>query len=189
MNINSAYIIFAVLILLVILLLCFFIKTFNTLIKVRNRVQTQWAQVDVQLTRRADLIPNLIETVKGYTEHESETLEKVVAARQAAVSAGTRSEALAADTQMSSVLPSILALAEAYPTLKADGSFLNLQEQLNETENKIAFARQFFNDTVLIYNNTIGQFPQNIVAGIFGFRKENTFSADEESRQNPRVSF
>jgi LemA protein len=173
----------------VLLLLLYVIASYNALVKARNRVKTQWAQIDVQLTRRAELIPNLVECVKGYASHEKEALERVMRARAAMVGAKTPQEAMAANAQISQLLPNIFALAENYPALKADGVFARLQTELSDTENKVAYARQFYNDTVLLYRDKTEQFPRNIIAGMFGFKEEAFFAADEGSRQGVQVKF
>ena len=169
-----------------------FIATYNRLIRRRNQVKNSWAQIDVQLKRRYDLIPNLVKTVKGYMEHERETLEAVTKARnlaqQAASSgAGARSKA---EGELSSALARLLAVAENYPDLKANQNFLALQEELTSTENKISFSRQFYNDSVLRYNNQTQVFPSNIIAGMFGFKADEFFEiATAAEREAPEVSF
>lgn len=162
---------------------------YNRLITYRNRVTNAWAQIDVQLKRRMDLVPNLIETVKGYATHEKNTLERVVAARTAGMNAGSPGEAMAADNMLTGALKSIFALAEAYPDLKANTNFLDLQNTLTETENKIAFARQHYNDSVMFFNNAIQVFPSNIVASMFKFVSQESFDAPEDTVAPPRVSF
>ena len=149
----------------VVVLILVIISTYNSLVSLRNRVRDQWAQIDVQLKRRFDLIPNLIETVKGYTKHESETLENIVKVRNTYASANTPQEAMEADGELNKAVSRLFALAESYPDLKANTNFLQMQDELKETENKIASARQFYNDVVLRYNNKIQMFPSNIVAG------------------------
>jgi LemA protein len=149
-----------------VLLVFYFIGTYNGLIKSRNWVDEAWSQIDVQLKRRYDLIPNVVETVKGYAAHEKETLEKVIQARNALM-AGSPQERIDADNQLQTTLKSIFALSEAYPDLKANTNFLQLQEELANTENKVAYSRQLFNKTVADYNIRREQFPANIVAGIF----------------------
>lgn len=178
-------------ILLVVLciILIFFIITYNTLVQLRNRVKDQWSQIDIQLKRRFDLIPNLMETVKGYMKHEKETLEGVVNARNAYASANTPEEAMKADGELTKAVSKLFALAEAYPDLKANDSFNNLQSELSATENKISSARQFYSDTVLNYNNKIQMFPSNIVALIFGFKAEKYFEANDTERENVKVQF
>ena len=167
----------------------FFVSTYNGLVKLRNMVKDQWAQIDVLLKRRADLIPNLVETVKGYAKHESETLEAVIAARNKAVSATTTEEEMKANGELSGALSKLFALAESYPDLKANENFMDLQNNLKETEDKIAYARQFYNDAVLKYKNKLEMFPSNIVAGMFGFKPEPFFEATEAEKENPQVKF
>ena len=174
---------------LVILIILYVVATYNKLVVLRNRVRDQWAQIDVQLKRRFDLIPNLIETVKGYTKHESETLEKVIKARNTFLNATSKEDEMKADGELTQAMSKLFALAESYPDLKANTSFLEMQTELGETENKIAAARQFYNDTVLSYNNKIEVVPSNIVAAIFKFQKESFFEANETERENVQVKF
>ena len=162
---------------------------YNGLVVLRNRVRNQWSQVDVQLKRRFDLIPNLAETVKGYAAHEKETLEAVMAARSKAVSAGTVEEAASADGELSKALSRLLAVSENYPDLKANANFTELQNTLADTENKIAHARQFYNDTVMKYQNKREMFPTNLLAGLFGFKEEPYFKAEEAERENVKAAF
>jgi len=170
--------------------MCIFtITTYNKLITLRNRVENSWAQIDVQLKNRFDLIPNLVETVKGYAKHEDEVLTKVTSARASVGRATTPEEAIQANKELSSALARLLVVSENYPTLKADSHFLNLQNQLQELEKKIAFARQFYNDTVMKYNEGQQRFPANIVAKIFHFKAAPYFQADEGDRVAPKVSF
>ena len=167
----------------------FFVSTYNGLVVARNKVRDQFSQIDVQLKRRFDLIPNLVETVKGYAKHEKETLEKVIEARNGYANAKTDAEKMAASKEMSLGVMQIFALAENYPELKANTNFLELQTQLKEVEDKIGYARQFYNDSVLMYNNKIETVPSNIVASMFGFKKETFFEADEKERENVEVKF
>jgi len=163
---------------------------YNSLVRLRNQPENAWAQVDVQLKRRHDLIPNLVETVKGYAKHESGTLEAVIQARNMAVSAKTVGDRAEAENVLSGTLKSLFAVVEAYPDLKANQNFLGLQEELTSTENKISFARQFYNDTVLSYNTNIQVFPKNLIAGLFHFDKRDFFEVKaEEEREAPKVSF
>ncbi len=178
-------IIFAVLLVLIL----FVISTYNSLVVKRNRVKNAWAQIDVQLKKRFDLVPNLVETVKGYAKHESGTLEAVVKARNQYISAGTPEEMMKANTEMTGALGRLFALAESYPELKANTNFMELQGELSELEDKIAYARQFYNDTVMIFNNAIQMFPSNIIASVFSFKEEPYFRADEAERQNVKVQF
>lgn len=174
------------------LLLIFFIFTFNGLVRLRNQVKNAWAQIDVQLKRRHDLIPNLVETVKGYKDFERATLEAVTKARtvaQQAVGQGVGAQAKA-EGELSSALTRLLAVVERYPDLKANQNFLALQEQLTSTENKISFSRQFYNDSVLNFNNKIQMFPSNLVAGMAGFKQGEFFEVKAEAeREVPKVSF
>ena len=167
----------------------FFVSTYNGLVKLRNMVKDQWSQIDVLLKRRADLIPNLVETVKGYAKHESETLEAVINARNKAVSATTTEEEMKANGELSGALSRLFALAESYPDLKANENFMDLQNNLKETEDKIAYARQFYNDAVLKYKNKLEMFPSNIIASMFGFKPEPFFEATEAEKETPQVKF
>lgn len=166
------------------------IGIYNNLVTQRNRIENAFSQIDVQLKRRADLIPNLVETVKGYAAHEKETLERVIAARNALVKAGGNVQAQAqADNVLTGALKSVFALAESYPDLKANQNFLGLQEELTGTETKVAYARQFYNDSVLKYDNALGVFPSNIVAGMFNFHPKPYFEAPAGDRDPVRVQF
>ena len=178
-----------VVLVIVVLLIIYFVATYNKLVDLRNRVRDQWSQIDVQLKRRFDLIPNLVSTVKGYAKHESETLESVIEARNSYTTATTPQEKMQANNMLSDTLSKLFALAENYPDLKANQNFLELQTELQETEDKIAMARQFYNDTILTYNNKIEMFPSNIVASMFKFKMEEFFKAEEEARQNVKVEF
>ncbi len=170
--------------------MCIFtIATYNKLVKLRSRVNDAWAQIDVQLKRRYDLVPNLVETVKGYAKHENEVLTQVTQARASVGSAKTPEDAIAANKELSGALSRLLVVAEKYPELKANTNFMNLQNQLTEIENKIAYARQFYNDTVMNYNQKRELFPSNIIAKIFKFKEAAYFQADEASREAPKVSF
>lgn len=166
------------------------VMTYNRLVQRRNRVDNSWAQIDVQLKRRRDLVPNLVETVKGYAEHESSTFEAVTRARAASAAASTPAQAAEAEGMLGQALGRLLAVAEAYPELKADAGFRDLQAQLAETENRITVSRQVYNDTVLTYQNTIQSFPNLLVAGPFGFSGREYFElADEAERSVPEVRF
>ena len=178
-----------VLVLVLLIIVGFVIKTYNALVKLRNSLRDQWSQIDIQLKRRFDLIPNLVETVKGYAEHEQDTLEKVIKARSSYENASSHEDALKADNELTKSISKLFALAEAYPDLKANENFNSLQSDLKETEDKISFARQFYSDAVLKYNNAISVFPNNIVALIFGFREEKYFEANAEERENVKVDF
>ncbi len=163
---------------------------YNRLVTLRNRVENAWAQVDVQLKRRYDLIPNLVETVKGYAAHERETFEAVTAARARAQAAQGPAEQGAAEGILGQALGRLFAVAEAYPELQADENFRQLQTELGETENRIAVSRQVYNDTVLTYNNAIQTVPGVVLAGPFGFAKKDFFELEEEAaREAPRVTF
>lgn len=162
---------------------------YNRLVTLRSRVDNAWSQIDVQLRRRYDLIPNLVETVKGYATHEKETLEKVIQARTMAMNAQTVKEASDAENMLTGTLKSLFAVAEAYPDLKANQNFLMLQEELSGTESKIAYARQFYNDSVMSYNMTTQQFPSNLVAGSFGFTQRDYFEIEEAAKEPVAVKF
>ncbi len=177
---------------ILVILLVSVVGIYNGLVRGRNQVKNAWAQIDVQLKRRYDLIPNLIETVKGYVKHERETLEAVTVARNLAqkmASAGA-GERARVEGDLTAALSRLLAVAESYPDLKANQNFLALQEELSSTENKIGFSRQFYNDSVLQYNNKTQMFPSNIVAGMFGFKQGEFFETKAEvEREAPKVSF
>jgi LemA protein len=166
-----------------------FVRAYNNLIKRRNRVDTAWGHVDVQLQRRSDLIPNLVATVKGYASHESETFERVTQARGASNAASTPAEQAQADNFLTSALRQLFAVAEDYPELRASENFQNLQEELSDTEDKIAVSRQIYNDTVLGYNNTVQQIPTNIVARLTGFEAREFYDAGPRAEEAPEVSF
>ncbi len=165
------------------------ISSYNSMVKLRNMVRNSWAQIDVQLKRRFDLVPNLVETVKGYAAHEKEVLEKVTQARSMVQSAQSIEQRQQAENQLTNTLRSLFAVAEAYPQLKANDNFRDLQQQLSELEEKIAFARQFFNDTTMKYNTTIQSFPTNLLAGMFGFQALPFFEVDDVQRQAVQVKF
>lgn len=162
---------------------------YNNLVGLRNRVKNSYAQIDVQLKRRNDLIPNLVETVKGYAGHEKGVLEEVTKARTSVMNASSIEEASAANNQLTGALKSLFAVAENYPELKANSNFQQLQAELADTEDKIAYARQFYNDVVLKYNNACQQFPSSIIAGMFGFNEEAFFQAPESEKAVPEVKF
>ena len=178
-----------ILLVVVVLLVLYFITAYNGLVNLRNMVKDQWAQVDVLLKRRADLIPNLVETVKGYAAHEKDTLEAVINARNKAVSATTSDEEMKANGELTGALNRLFALAESYPELKANTNFIDLQNNLKEAEDKISYARQFYNDAVLKYKNKLEMFPSNIVASIFGFKPEAFFEVSEKDKEVPQVKF
>ena len=174
----------------IIVLIAIVAGMYNGLVRARNETRNSWAQIDVQLKRRHDLIPNLVETVKGYAKHEQGTLQGVIQARAAAVGAGTVDARIAAEGQLSQALSRLMVVTENYPELKANQNFLGLQEELTSTENKIAFARQAYNDAAMTYNTKTETFPSNLVAGNFGFKPEPLFQVtDEKERQAPEVKF
>jgi LemA protein len=184
----AVYIIVAIVVILLLILW----GTYNGLVRLRNQVKNAWAQIDVQLKRRYDLIPNLVETVKGYMQHERETLEAVTKARNVAQSASSAGagERSKLEGELSSALAKLLVVVERYPDLKANQNFLALQEELTSTENKISFSRQYYNDSVLNYNNKTQMFPSNIVAGLTGFKAGEFFEVvAAEERAAPKVSF
>lgn len=165
------------------------IALYNRMVGLRNRIENAWSQIDVQLRRRYDLIPNLVETVKGYASHEKEVFENVAAARSAMMSAqGTQAQG-EAQNQISSALKTLFAVAEAYPQLKANENFMMLQEELSGTESKIAYARQFFNDQVMTFNTLIQTFPSNMLAGMFGFTAREYFPMEDVARDPIKVDF
>ena len=174
---------------IVLILVIWFFSTYNKLVVLRNKKDDQWSQIEVQLKRRADLIPNLVETVKGYAKHENETFEEVIKARNTYVAAKTPEEEIAASGAVTEALSRLFALSENYPDLKANQNFLSLQNDLKDTEDKISYARQFYNDSVLTYNNKVEMVPSNIVAGIANFKKAAFFEANEQDKETPKVSF
>jgi len=181
-----------ILAILVVLLLGYLVLTYNGLVRLRNRIDNAFSQIDVQTKRRHDLIPNLVETVKGYAAHERGTFEAVTQARANAIDAGRTGdthEQAQAENMLSGALKSLFAVAEAYPDLKANQNFLQLQEELTSTEDRIAYARQFYNDTVLAYNTKIQSFPPNILAGTFNFTEREFFDAPEGETAVPTVDF
>ena len=175
---------------ILVLLVLFVIGIYNALIRLRNQVDNAWSQIDVQLKRRHDLIPNLIETAKGYMKHERETFEEITKARSQAMGAKSVSDASKAEGVLGEALSKFMLVVENYPDLKANQNFLSLQEELTSTENKISFARQSYNDQVLFFNNKIQMFPSNIVANMFNFNKRDFFEIEAaEEREVPKVSF
>lgn len=181
---------FLIFIVIIVVIGFYVVSLYNGLVKLRNQVKNAWSQIDVQLKRRHDLIPNLIETVKGYMKHEKETLENITEARSAAMSAGSVADKAKAETQLNGAMSKFFVVVENYPDLKANQNFLSLQEELTSTENKISFSRQNYNDQVLFYNNKIQMFPSNIVAGMFGFKEEVFFEIEEpKEREVPNVQF
>ena len=172
-----------------VLLVLFLVMGYNKLVRLRNQVEAAWSQIDVQLRRRYDLIPNLVETVKGYAAHERETLESVTRARQQAMATEGVENQAQAENMLTQALRQLFAVAEAYPDLKANQNFLALQEELTGTEGRIAFSRQFYNERVLAYDNALEQFPSNILAGMFNFKEEGYFETEEATRDAVRVDF
>lgn len=182
---NITYIIIAI----VAVIVLWVVGIFNKLVTLRNRVKEAWSDIDVQLKRRYDLIPNLIETVKGYASHEREVLENVIRARSAAMSAQSVEAHGQAENMLSGALKSLFALSEAYPDLKASANFAKLQDELSDTENKIQASRRFYNTNVMELNNRIEQFPSNIIAGMFSFKQSEFFEINEGERENVKVAF
>lgn len=178
-----------ILLVLILVLGLIFVLIYNDLIKQRNRVENAWAQIEVQLKRRHDLIPNLLETVKGYAKHEKTLFENITKARAAVMTAHDVNETAEASNYLSSTLKSLFAVAENYPELKANQNFMQLQKDLSDTENKISYARQFYNDTVMKYNISIQTIPKNIVAALAGFQKKELFGTSQAEREVPRVEF
>ena len=174
---------------LIFIVLTFFVGTYNSLVVLRNKVSEAWSGIDVQLKRRASLIPNLIETVKGYASHEKEVFEKVTQARAALMTAGSPKAAAEAENMLTGALKSLFAVAEAYPELKASENFRKLQDDLNDTEDKISYSRQFYNANVLEFNNKIAVFPNVFIAGFFGFKTIEFFKATEDEKQDIAVKF
>ena len=182
----ALWIIIAVLVLLVIIV----INIYNNLVRLRQKVRNSWSQIDVQLQRRFDLIPNLVDTVKGYLKHESDVLTKVTELRTSWANAASVKEKAELDGELSNTLKTIMAVSENYPDLKANQNFSELQQELQNTENKIAFSRQFYNDTVTMYNTKLEVVPSNIIASLFGFKPEELFNAESaESRKNVKIDF
>ena len=182
-------IIFYIVIAIVVILLIYIVATYNKLVNNKNKVENQFSQVDIQLKRRADLIPNLVETVKGYAKHEQNKLTDGIEAINKVVSANSINEKVDANNKLTQALNKLLMLSEAYPELKANESFLSLQKDLTDTEDKITYARQFYNDSAMKYNNIIEMFPSNIVASIFKFKKFEYFKIDENEKEVPKVKF
>ena len=178
-----------IIVVVLVLLALYVIVSYNSLVSLRNRIENAWAQIDVQLKRRYDLIPNLVETVKGYASHERETLDAVIQARNAGMNAQGPHDQAEAENQITGALKSLFALSEAYPDLKANENFAQLQEELTGTEGRIAYARQFYNDTVYRYNTKTQSFPSNILASMFRFSEREYFQADDDSRGPTQVSF
>jgi LemA protein len=178
------------LLVIIVLLALYGIAAYNGLIRGRNQVENAWSQIDVQLKRRIDLIPNLVETVKAYAAHEKETLDAVIKARNSAMAAPATPHGQAeADNQLTGALRQLFALSEAYPDLKANQNFLALQEELSATEGRVAYSRQFYNDSVLSYNNKLQAFPTVFIARAMKFEKREYFETDEASREVPKIEF
>lgn len=170
----------------VVLLVIFF---YNGLVGKRNKVKNSWSQIDVQLKRRFDLIPNLVETTKGYAAHERGTFEEVTSARTKYLSSNTPEDMMKANGELTAVLGRLFAVAEAYPDLKANTNFLQLQSELSKTEDKISFTRQFYNDVAMEYNNSVQMFPSSVIASLFKFREEPFFDVDESQKSVPNIKF
>ena len=185
----AAVIILVVIIALLVVFGIILIGIYNGLARARIRIREAWSGIDIQLKRRASLIPNLVETVRGYASHERETLENVTRARSMLQSAGTAHEAAQANNMLTQALRSLFAVAEAYPDLKANQNFQDLQNELTDTEDKIAYARQFYNRNVMDYNERVSTFPSMFIANMFNFRPEEFFEAEEEAREDVTVSF
>ncbi len=179
-----------ILVVILILIAIFIIATYNGLVQSKMKVDNAWSQIDVQLQRRFDLIPNFVETVKGYMTHEKETFEKIAALRTSWANANTISEKAKLDNELSTSLKTIMAVSEGYPELKANQNFTELSEELRNTENKISFSRQFYNDTTTMYNTKLQVFPSNIIAGMFNFKARDLFTVEsDEARKNVKVDF
>jgi LemA protein len=182
-------VILIVVLVVVAIILLWLIASYNRFVVLKNRIDNAWSQIDVQLKRRFDLIPNLIETVKGYAKHEKKVFTDVTAARTAVMNATTLPEKAKANNQLSSTLKSLFAVAENYPKLEANANFMMLQEELSGTESKIAYARQAYNDSVLSYNNGVQMFPGSVIAGMFNFKQREFFKTDEVEKANVKVKF
>lgn len=178
-----------IILIVVVVISLWLIATYNGLVQARNKVRNAFAQIDTQLQRRFDLIPNLVETVKGYASHEKELLENVTASRSGYMNATTAAEKMAADNQLTSTLKTLFAVSENYPELKANENFSKLQDDLKGTEDKVAFSRQFYNDSVTKYNDKLLMFPTNIIGSMFGFKEEELFKTDEAAKSAPKVQF
>lgn len=175
---------------IIVLLIIAVIGMYNSLVRLRQKVQNSWSQIDVQLQRRFDLIPNLVDTVKGYMKHEDEVLTRVAELRTSWANAGSVHEKAELDNQLSGALKTIMAVSENYPDLKANQNFSELQQELQNTENKISFSRQFYNDSVTMYNTKLEVVPSNIIASMFNFKPEELFKAEsDEARKNVKVDF
>lgn len=178
-----------ILIAVLVIIILYVIIAYNGLVKLRNKVKTNWSQIDVVLKRRADLIPNLVETVKGYVGHENQTLKSVVEARNKYVTASSQEEQVASAGELTGALNRLMVLSESYPDLKANTNFIDLQKTLKETEDKIQYARQFYNDSVYQYSNKTESFPSIIIANMFGFKPFKLFEVEQQDKEVPKVSF
>ncbi len=178
-----------IILIIIVILIAFIISTYNGLVQSKMKVDNAWSQIDVQLQRRFDLIPNFVETVKGYMNHEQETFEKIATLRTSWANAKTVEDKAKLDNELSASLKTIMAVSENYPELKANTNFMQLSEELSNTENKISFSRQFYNDTVTMYNTKLQVFPSNIIAGMFNFSARDLFKSDDEARKNVKVDF
>lgn len=186
---DTTMIILAIIIIIILVIVFYIISMYNSLVNARNKVKNSYSQIDVQLKRRNDLIPNLVETVKGYASHEKGVFENVTKARSGLMNASSVKEVSQANNALTGALTSLFAIAENYPELKADQNFKELQVELSETEDKISYSRQFYNDTVLMYNNKCEQFPSNIIAGMFNFKEADFFEVASGEREVPKVQF
>lgn len=186
---DTGTIVLIVIVGIIVFLAFYVIGVYNKLVNAKNKVENQFSQIDVQLKRRTDLIPNLVETVKGYAKHEEGTLTAVIETRNKAVSATSINDKIDANNQLTGALNKLFALSEAYPELKANDNFLSLQNDLKDTEDKITYARQFYNDTAMEYDNLVEMFPSNIVAKMFKFKKFEYFKIDEKEKETPKVKF
>ena len=178
-----------IILIIIIAIIAFIISTYNSLVQSKMKVDNAWSQIDVQLQRRFDLIPNFVETVKGYMQHEQETFEKITALRTSWANTTNIEDKVQLDNQLSSTLKTIMAVSENYPELKANENFIKLSEELNNTENKISYSRQFYNDTVTMYNTKLQVFPSNIIAGMFNFTSRELFKTNDEARNNVKIDF
>lgn len=183
------WILLILLIIIIVIFVAIYIGYYNRIIRLENRIDNSWAQIDVQLKRRADLIPNLMETVKGYMKHEREVLENVTKARSALMTAKTPQENINADNMLTGALKSLFAVAEAYPDLKANQNFLNLQDELTNTENKISYSRQHYNDSILVFNNIIETWPGKFFARRMNKKTRDMLQIPEASKELPKVKF
>jgi len=186
---DTSAVVIIVIVGILVVLLFYVIGVYNKLVNARNKVENQFSQIDIQLKRRTDLIPNLVETVKGYAKHEEGTLTAVIEARNKAVNAGTVNEKVEANNELSGAISRLFALSESYPELKANENFMSLQNDLKDTEDKITYARQFYNDSAMNFNNLVEMFPSNIVANMFKFKKFEFFKIDEKEKDVPKVKF